>query len=75
MSVIGGFLLIKTWGSCILRGRPVGLLGVCGRDGVMKVYSVFSAEYRGSNAVCIVCTVRYRWFPASAGTRFEGRRR
>lgn len=40
-------------------GLQVGLLEVCGVNGVMKLYSVFSAEYRGLTAVHIVCAVKY----------------
>ena len=43
-------------------GRAVGLLEVCGVDGVMKVYSVSSAEYRGLTAVHMVCAVKWQEF-------------
>jgi hypothetical protein len=55
----GDFRLTETGQRCILMGRPVGLLGVCGLDGVMKVYAVFSAKYRVFTAVCIVCAGKY----------------
>jgi hypothetical protein len=60
ISIGGGFWLTEVGQKCILIGRPVGLLGVCGLDGVVKVYSVSSAKYRVFTAVRTVCAVKYK---------------